>query len=109
MELLFRAVAEDEPGKKWQDLFAEQWPAYRQWFLSEGIEERPTYLECFRKFKRHMPELLPTYERLCELSGGLDLEARFLNLYRPPAYLTGCSQVVWPGDEPMLVLSLIHI
>ena len=103
MELLFRAVAEDEPGDKWQALFKEQWPAYRQWFLSEGIEERPTYLEGRRKLERHMPELVPTYERLCELAGGLDLEARFLNLYRPPAYLTGCSQVVWPGEEPMLV------
>ena len=36
-------------------------------------------------------------------AGGLDLQARFLALYRPPAYLTGCSQVVWPGEEPMLV------
>ena len=103
MELLFRAIAEDEPGEKWQDLFTEQWPAYRQWFLSEGIEERPTYLEGLKKLKRYMPELLPTYERLCELSDGLDLEARFLNLYRPPAYITGCSQVVWTGDEPVLI------
>ncbi len=102
MELLFRAVREEQAGEKWQALFHAHWPAYRNWFLSEGIEERPTYLEGRRKLKRHMPELVATYERLCELSGGLDLEARFLNLYRPPAYLTGCSQVVWPGDEPML-------
>jgi predicted choloylglycine hydrolase len=104
LELLFRAVGEDQPGEKWQGLFAQHWPAYRHWFLSEGIEERPTYREALTKLRRYMPELVPTYERLCELSGGGDLEARFLSLYRPPAYLTGCSQVVWPDSKtPMLV------
>lgn len=103
MELLFRAVGEDTPGDKWRDIFEQHWPAYRTWFLSEGIEERPTYRVGLRKLRQHMPELLPTYESLCELAGGKDLEARFLSLYRPPAYLTGCSQVVWPGSEPMLV------
>ncbi|MEM7222069.1 MAG: C45 family peptidase [Pseudomonadota bacterium] len=103
MEMLFRSVAEDAPGPKWKALFDDGWPAYRQWFLSEGIEERATYAHGRAKLKRYMPELLPTYERLCELSGGLDLQARFLALYRPPAYLTGCSQVVWPGDEPVLI------
>ena len=103
MEMVFRSVAEAAPGPKWRALFEEHWPSYRQWFLSEGIEERPTYAQGLAKLKRHMPELLPTYERLCELSGGLDLQARFLGLYRPPAYLTGCSQVVWPGDEPVLI------
>ena len=44
MELLFRAVAEDQPGDKWRDLFAEHWPASRHWFLSEGIEERALVL-----------------------------------------------------------------
>ncbi len=47
-----------------------------------------------------MPELLPTYERLVELAGGGDLEARFLSLYRPTPYLTGCSQAVWTRDQP---------
>ena len=103
MEMLFRSVSEDLPGAKWKALFDDGWASYRQWFLSEGIEERPTYAQSRAKLKRYMPELLPTYERLCELSGGLDLQARFLALYRPPAYLTGCSQVVWPGDEPVLI------
>lgn len=102
MELIFRSVAEDRPGAKWRSLYDQHWPAYRHWFLSEGIEERPTYAEGLAKMKQYMPELLRTYEQLCELAGGEDLPARFLNLYRPPAYLTGCSQVVWPGS-PMLV------
>ena len=50
-----------------------------------------------------MPELLPTYERLVELAGGGDIAARFLTLYRPPAYMRGCSQAVWTGPPPLLV------
>ena len=73
MEMLFRSVSEDLPGPKWKALFDDGWPSYRQWFLSEGIEERATYAHGRAKLKRYMPELVPTYERLCELAGGLDL------------------------------------
>lgn len=102
MHLTFRSVAEDKPGAKWRSLFDMHWPAYRHWFLSEGIEERPTYGETVEQLRRHMPELLPTYGELCELAGGGDIAARFLGLYRPPAYLTACSQVVWP-EGPLLI------
>ena len=102
MELIFRSVAEESPASKWRSLYDLHWPAYRHWFLSEGIEERATYAECAAQLRRYMPELLRTYEALCDLAGGGDIPARFLSLYRPPAYLTGCSQVVWPG-APMLV------
>jgi predicted choloylglycine hydrolase len=50
-----------------------------------------------------MPELVPLYERLCELAGGGDHAARFLSFHCPPAYLSACSQAIWPGAEPMLV------
>ena len=103
MERVFTAVAEDVPGPKWRDLFRRYWPAYRAWFLAEGSQARPTYLACRRALGRHMPELVPTWERLCELAGGGDVAARFLSFYGPPAYLSGCSQAVWPGDEPLLV------
>ena len=54
--------------------------------------------------RKYLPELLPTYERLAELAGGGDLVARFLAFYNPPAYITGCSQAVWPDVfEPILV------
>ncbi len=79
------------------------WPAYKKWFLSEGIGARQTYLAGVRALKAHMPELMPTYEKLCELAGGGDLAARFLSFYRPPLYLSGCSQAIWFGEEPMLV------
>lgn len=103
MELTFRAVAEESPGPKWAGLFKEYWPDYRRWWLSEGLEARPTYLESRRALKQHMPELLPLYESLCDLAGGGDQEARFLSFYCPPPYLSGCSQAIWPGAEPMLV------
>ncbi|HXH03214.1 MAG TPA: C45 family peptidase [Candidatus Competibacteraceae bacterium] len=103
MELVFEAIAEEQPGAKWQALFARRWPAYRRWFLSEGERARPYYLSAVRALRRHMPELLPTYERLVELAGGGDLAARFLSLYCPPPYISGCSQAVWPGEPPLLV------
>lgn len=99
----FSAISEAEAGPKWCSLFEGHWPAYQRWFLSEGIEARQTYLASLRALKRHMPELVPTYERLVELVGGSDLAARFLSLYCPPPYLSGCSQAIWPGDEPLLV------
>lgn len=102
MQLIFRTVSEDRPGPKWRGLFDLHWPAYRHWFLSDGIEERPTYAEGRAMLKAHMPELLDTYDTLCEAAGGGDIAARFLSLYRPPAYLTGCSQVVWP-EGPLLI------
>ena len=101
--LSFQAVAEPTAGDRWRALFEYHWPAYQRWFLSEGIEARQTYLAGLRAMQRYMPELVPTYERLVELAGGGDLVARFLSYYCPPAYLSGCSQAVWPGDEPLLV------
>ncbi|MCB2110671.1 MAG: hypothetical protein H6895_11300 [Defluviimonas sp.] len=103
MDVWWRAISEAEPGPRWAGLFAELWPAYRRWWLREGADARPTYLQCFRALRQHMPELLPLYEKLCDLAGGGDLAARFLSFYRPPPYLSGCSQAIWPGAEPVLV------
>lgn len=54
-----------------------------------------------------MPELVPTWEGLVELSGGGDVEARFLSLWCPPPYITGCAQAVWVDptgrEEPALL------
>ena len=97
MQHLWRSIGELEPGPKWAGLFAEYWPDYRRWWSSEGVETRPTYWECYQALKLHMPELLVIYEQLCELAGGGDEAARFLSLYNPPPYLSGCSQAVWSG------------
>ena len=103
MELVFAAVQERAPGATWQSLFRARWPAYKAWYLAEGIAARPTYLQCMSALRGHMPELIPIYERLCALAGGSDLSARFLSLYRPPPYISGCSQAVWRDGEPVLI------
>ena len=101
--MLWRALNEDQPGPKWAGLFAEYWPAYKKWWLKEGDSARPTYLESRRALNRHMPEIVPLYDELCERAGGSDQAARFLSFYCPPPYLAGCSQAIWTGAEPVLV------
>lgn len=81
MSLTFRAIAEAAPGEIWASLFAESWPAYKAWYLSDGLEQRATYTVCRDALRRHMPKLAPTYDRLCDLAGGGDLAARFLSLW----------------------------
>jgi predicted choloylglycine hydrolase len=103
MQVEFRALDEELPGARWQALFQRYWPAYRGWFLREGDAARPSYLACLRALRGHMPELVPVYERLVELAGGGDPEARFLSLYRPTPYLSGCSQAVWSRERPLLL------
>ena len=103
LELTLEAISEGLPGPKWATLFERSWPVYNSWFVSEGERARPYYLSSVRALRAHMPELMPTYERLVELAGGGDHAARFLSLYCPPPYVSGCSQVVWQGPTPLLV------
>lgn len=103
MDIEFEAIAEDEPGPKWRALFDRFWPAYERWFASEGDQARPRYLTSLRALRAHMPELVPTYERLVELAGNTDSIARFMSSFCPPSYLLACSQAVWSNDEPFLV------
>jgi predicted choloylglycine hydrolase len=101
--LRITSIREDRTGSKWQALFEANWPYYKAWFLSEGHRARAGYVTSAKKLRQHMPELVPIYDRLVELAGGGDLAARFLSQYRPPSYLLGCSQAVWPGPNPVLV------
>ena len=101
--MLWRAIKEELPGPKWAGLFHEYWPHYKKWWLKEGVSARPTYTESHKALSTHMPEMVSIYEDLCDLAGGGDLAARFLSFYCPPPYLTGCSQAIWTGKEPVLV------
>ena len=103
LALTFDAVEEATPGRIWQTLFERHWSRYRPWFLHEGERARASYAESSAALREHMPELATTYDRLCELAGGGDLEARMLSMWRPPSYLSGCSQGVWTRGEPVLV------
>jgi predicted choloylglycine hydrolase len=102
MQASFEAMEELEPGDKWAAHFARHWPRYEAWFMQEGEAARTSYAESLRALREHMPELVPTYERLCELTGGGDLEARFLAMWAPPSYLSGCSQGVLRAAGPVL-------
>ena len=103
MDILFEAIDEDRPGEKWRRVFDRHWHAYSRWFLREGIRQRPTYLDCLKAIREHMPELLPTYQEICEAAGGGDLEARFLSMWCPPAYVGGCSQALVDGPPAALI------
>ncbi len=50
-----------------------------------------------------MPEFVSTYEDFVEVAGGGDLEARFLSMWCPPAYVGGCSQAIIGGAVPALI------
>ena len=95
MLISLKCLEENKPGDKWKKRFNKSWPFYKKWFLSEGHTARPGYLTCLEKLEEHMPELVPTYKSLCELAGGSDLAARYLSLYNPPPFMSGCTQVAW--------------
>jgi len=103
MFIIFRSIEESKPCAKWKKRFEKNWGHYKRWFLSEGVEERPGYLTSRKKLNQYMPELISVYDDLCELSGGGDLESRYLSQWCPPPYMSGCSQVAWIKEGPFLI------
>ncbi len=103
MDITFNAIDEEKPSTKWRLNFDRNWHGYSRWFLAEGIRKRSTYLASKRALRQHMPELVPIYEELCEAAGGGDLEARFLSMWSPPAYIGGCSQAIIGGPQPVMI------
>lgn len=103
MKAVFQLFSEGHVGSKWQAEFLKRWSAYQHWYLQNGVNDLPTYKECASQVAQHMPELLSVYHDICELAGGDDLAARFLSMYKPPAYIRGCSQVIWPSEPPVLI------
>lgn len=102
LQLNFKSISEKLPGDKWLNLFNTHWPAYKAWFQSKGAVNHPDLKTCITNLERYMPEMMPTYHRLCKLAGNDPIAARFLTGFQPPAYISGCSQVVWK-QTPMLV------
>jgi predicted choloylglycine hydrolase len=91
MTLTFDAISEASPGPKWATRWQRSWPAYEAWFIARGGDGGPSAPDCRDAMETHMPELIPTYDRLTEIAGGSDRAARFLSTWCPPAYLGGCS------------------
>ena len=91
MTLTFDAVAEAAPGEKWAARWQRSWPAYEAWFIARDGDHGPSRTKCRKALKCHMPELIPTYDKLVEIAGNSDRAARFLSTWCPPTYLGGCS------------------
>jgi predicted choloylglycine hydrolase len=103
LDLTFYAYREGEPGARFTSLYEATWSAYERWFTREGDAARPPYVTCRRMLREHMPELVPTWEALCELTGGGDTVARMLALWTPPRFIVACSQVALAAPSPYLL------
>jgi predicted choloylglycine hydrolase len=102
-ELTFYGIREAVPGHRWRQLFDATWPGYRAWYLRDGDAARPPLGIARQMLRQHMPELVPTWERLVDLTDGDSTAARMLTLYDPPRFLPGCSQAVLLGQHPALI------
>ncbi len=104
MKLTFRSLCEADPGPVWGRIFDHGWAGWRAWHLARGGDRTPRLREAERALHRHMPEMVPVWERLVTVAGDDELTARFLSFWSPPRYLTGCSQAVLVDDDgPMLI------
>lgn len=104
MQLHFNSISElGEPGVKWKKLFNSYWPAYNAWLNSKGAAYVPNLSTSRAALEKYMPEMLPTYERLCHLVDNDPVAARFLTGFQPPAYISACSQAFLSGDDIQLV------
>ena len=81
--MTFDALSEPFAGSKWQGRWQRSWPAYEAWFIAQQGDTGPDRDTCRAAMSRHMPELLPTYDRLTALAGGSDRAARFLSTWCP--------------------------
>jgi len=97
MRKTFSALSELLPGAGWQAHFRAAWPKWRAWYLSEGLEARPTVEAVREALDRHMPQLLPIWGRLCELAGDDPVAHSFLGVYGRPRVIGRCSQAAWLG------------
>ncbi|HEX9650269.1 MAG TPA: C45 family peptidase [Cyclobacteriaceae bacterium] len=103
MHLCVNFVHEEKPGPKWLEIFDRTWPYYQKWFLSDNNKERPGYLTCVENFQKFLPELYPVYNEIVETAGGGDLAARYLSMFNPPAYMSGCTQLAWKKENVALI------
>jgi predicted choloylglycine hydrolase len=103
LPLTFRAVSETSADDAFAARFAGVWPAYQAWFGQDGDAARPSYVAARTALRQHMPELVPTWERLCRLAGGGDAAARVLAHWCPPPHVSGCTQAIVRRGAPILV------
>jgi predicted choloylglycine hydrolase len=104
MQLHFNTISEPSvPGPKWKKSFDTYWPGYQAWLNSKGAAYVPDLETSQAALKKYMPKMWPTYEKLCKISNADSVAARFLTGYRPPSYISACSQAVITEDTVQLV------
>ena len=107
ISLTLRTFTEDKPGDRISEHLAATWPAFRQWWRN-GANTRPTAAEARARLEEHMPELVPTWQRLTAMiaasseTGDSDAGAA-LALWNPPPFLTGCTQAAVLDGGPALI------
>ena len=79
------------PQQRVREQLAATWPAFRRWW-QDGANTRPAAGEARARLQEHMPELVPTWERLTGMIPGDADAGAALALWNPPPFLTGCSQ-----------------
>jgi predicted choloylglycine hydrolase len=103
----FIFAREDQPDKEWLARFVAGREETERWYLGKGRASPASRPECRAALRDHMPELVPHYDRVCALVGDDDRAHQILSQYRPPPFVSGCSQAVWLGDGgPALVAAL---
>jgi predicted choloylglycine hydrolase len=102
VSLTLRAFAEDQPGDQVREHLAASWPAFRNWWR-DGPALRPTAGEAKARLTEHMPELVPTWERLTAMIPGDPDAGAALALWNPPPFLAGCSQAAVLNGGPALI------
>ncbi len=104
MQIQFESISElGKPGPKFKKLFNKYWPAYNAWLNSKWSAYTTDLATSKAALEKYMPEMVPTYNRLCKLVNADDVMARFLTGFQPPAYISACSQAVMSDDVIQLV------
>ncbi len=98
MRKRFIAVREDQPGSAWLARFIAGRDEAERWYRGRGSSAPPSVAECRTALRRHMPELVPHYDRACHMIGDDDLAHRMLSHYRPPPAAFGCTHAIWLGE-----------
>lgn len=104
----FFSINESYPDEQWLQHYGSTKDRYKTWLLQEGDARQPSLAACHAALHTHMPELVPLWQHLLELTHATDWEARLLSMYCPAPYTGGCSQSVWTRYSPILVRNYDH-
>lgn len=97
MHQTFVAQRDAYPGEAWLRQFRARCP--------QTVTNTTAELHaCQNALQQHMPELVPLWQHLCDLTGATLHQAMYLSHYcPPPATASGCSQCVWQRYSPLMV------